>query len=49
MFGVAMLAAGALYAAFAGAAFYAMAAMCLAGVLCALPLIEGDPSMRVKT
>lgn len=42
LFGLAMLASGALYAAFAGAAFYAMAAMCLAGVLCALTLLRRD-------
>ena len=42
LFGLTMLASGVLYAAFAGAAFYAMAAMCLMGVLCALLLIERD-------
>jgi PPP family 3-phenylpropionic acid transporter len=40
LFGLTMLASGSLYAAFAGAAFYVMAAMCLVGVLCALLLIE---------
>jgi PPP family 3-phenylpropionic acid transporter len=42
LFGLAMLASGTLYAAFAGAAFHAMAAMCLVGVFCALMLLERD-------
>lgn len=42
LFGLAMLASGTLYAAFAGAAFHAMAALCLVGVFCALTLIERD-------
>jgi hypothetical protein len=37
-----MLASGTLYAAFAGAAFHAMAAMCLVGAFCALMLLERD-------
>jgi PPP family 3-phenylpropionic acid transporter len=41
-FGLTMLASGTLYATFAGAAFYAMAAMCLVGVFCALMLLERD-------
>jgi PPP family 3-phenylpropionic acid transporter len=42
LFGLAMLASGTLYAAFAGAAFHAMAAMCLVGAFCALMLLERD-------
>ncbi len=42
LFGLAMLASGTLYAAFAGTAFHAMAAMCLVGVFCALMLLERD-------
>jgi PPP family 3-phenylpropionic acid transporter len=42
LFGLTMLASGTLYAAFAGAAFYAMAAMCLMGVLCAITLLRRD-------
>jgi PPP family 3-phenylpropionic acid transporter len=42
IFGLAVLASGTLHAAFAGAAFYAMGAMCLVGVLCALLLIGRD-------
>jgi len=42
LFGLAMLASGTLYAAFAGAAFHAMAAMCLVGVFCAVMLLERD-------
>jgi len=42
LFGLAMLASGTLYAAFAGAAFHAMAAMCLVGVFCALMLLGRD-------
>jgi len=46
LFGLAMLASGTLYAAFAGAAFHAMAALCLVGVFCALMLLERDRPMR---
>ncbi len=42
LFGLAMLAAGALYAACAGAAFFAMAAMSLVGSAAALFLMPGD-------
>jgi PPP family 3-phenylpropionic acid transporter len=40
-FGLTMLAAGALYAAYSGGAFFVMAAMCLAGTAFAL-ILTGD-------
>ena len=46
LFGLAMLASGTLYAAFAAAAFHAMAALCLVGVFCALMLLERERPMR---
>jgi PPP family 3-phenylpropionic acid transporter len=40
-FGLAMLASGALYAAYGGGAFFVMAGMCLAGTILALILTRG--------
>jgi hypothetical protein len=37
-----MLGAGALYDALAGAAFFVMAGMCVAGCACALALLRGN-------
>jgi PPP family 3-phenylpropionic acid transporter len=42
LFGLAMLGAGALYDALAGAAFFVMAGMCVAGCACALALLRGN-------
>ena len=42
LFGFAMLGAGALYDALAGAAFFVMAGMCVAGCACALALLRGN-------